>query len=471
MNQFLPRGCHISSENRIKKMVASGCDWQIYLTNLDAYVLAVKTALYDKWIADYSLPEGIFLNELINDCKVFLSSSNYLVSSMERGPYPEDNGQIEAFSIAFKTAKELYPNADVHDAIYIEEYSLLLPASFESSLVDEGIVYGKWLTGGINVSIDSFDRVSRIMSWLSKDALMRSAQIAGFDVTVTNDTPISNETIEEKTVENGLAEDDVLVPAITESFTLIGRPELEQFFNDNIIDIVLHQEQYKRMGISFLGATILYGPPGCGKTYAVEKLSEYLGWRRFDIDSSTIASSYIHDTSKKISEVFHEAIKAAPSILVIDEMEAFLSDRSMAGPSGTHHVEEVAEFLRRIPEAISKGVLVFAMTNMIDSIDPAILRRGRFDHIVEVKMASAEEIAALLKNRFTELPVDETVNADEIAKSLDGHPMSDVTFVLREAGRFAVKRNLDYINGECFDDAVNLLPKKKERNKIGFANS
>ena len=471
MNQFLPRGCHISSENRIKKMVASGCDWQIYLTNLDAYVLAVKTALYDKWIADYSLPEGIFLNELINDCKVFLSSSNYLVSSMERGPYPEDNGQIEAFSIAFKTAKELYPNADVHDAIYIEEYSLLLPASFESSLVDEGIVYGKWLTGGINVSIDSFDRVSRIMSWLSKDALMRSAQIAGFDVTVTNDTPISNETIEEKTVENGLAEDDVLVPAITESFTLIGRPELEQFFNDNIIDIVLHQEQYKRMGIYFPGATILYGPPGCGKTYAVEKLSEYLGWRRFDIDSSTIASSYIHDTSKKISEVFHEAIKAAPSILVIDEMEAFLSDRSMAGPSGTHHVEEVAEFLRRIPEAISKGVLVFAMTNMIDSIDPAILRRGRFDHIVEVKMASAEEIAALLKNRFTELPVDETVNADEIAKSLDGHPMSDVTFVLREAGRFAVKRNLDYINGECFDDAVNLLPKKKERNKIGFANS
>lgn len=471
MNQFLPRGCHISSENRIKKMVASGCDWQIYLTNLDTYVLAVKTALYDKWIADYSLPERIFLNELINDCKVFLSSSNYLVSSMERGPYPEDNGQIEAFSIAFKTAKELYPNADVHDAIYIEEYSLLLPASFESSLVDEGIVYGKWLTGGINVSIDSFDRVSRIMSWLSKDALMRSAQIAGFDVTVTNDTPISNETIEEKTVENGLAEDDVLVPAITESFTLIGRPELEQFFNDNIIDIVLHQEQYKRMGISFPGATILYGPPGCGKTYAVEKLSEYLGWRRFDIDSSTIASSYIHDTSKKISEVFHEAIKAAPSILVIDEMEAFLSDRSMAGPSGTHHVEEVAEFLRRIPEAISKGVLVFAMTNMIDSIDPAILRRGRFDHIVEVKMASAEEIAALLKNRFTELPVDETVNADEIAKSLDGHPMSDVTFVLREAGRFAVKRNLDYINGECFDDAVNLLPKKKERNKIGFANS
>ena len=161
---------------------------------------------------------------------------------------------------------------------------------------------------------------------------------------------------------------------------------MEQFFNDNIVDIVLNQEQYKRMGISFPGATILHGPPGCGKTYAVEKLAEYLGWKRFDIDSSTVASSYIHDTSKKISEVFSAAIKAAPSILVIDEMEAFLSNRNMAGPSGTHHIEEVAEFLRRIPEAISKGVLVFAMTNMIDTIDPAILRRGRFDHIIEVKI-------------------------------------------------------------------------------------
>ena len=231
---------------------------------------------------------------------------------------------------------------------------------------------------------------------------------------------------------------------------------------------MLHQEEYKRMGISFPGATILYGPPGCGKTYAVERLSEYLGWPRFDIDSSTIASSFIHDTSKKISEVFQAAIKASPSIIVIDEMEAFLSDRGMAGPTGTHHVEEVAEFLRRIPEAISKGVLVFAMTNMISSIDAAILRRGRFDHIIEVKMANAEEIQALLDYRFKELPVDESVDSQKIAAALDGHPMSDVTFVLREAGRFAVKRNLEFITQECFDDALNMFPQKKERNKIGF---
>jgi SpoVK/Ycf46/Vps4 family AAA+-type ATPase len=224
------------------------------------------------------------------------------------------------------------------------------------------------------------------------------------------------------------------------------------------------------MGIMFPGATILYGPPGCGKTYAVERLSEYLGWQRFDIDSSTIASSYIHDTSKKISEVFQAAIKAAPSVLVIDEMEAFLTDRGLSGPSGTHHIEEVAEFLRRIPEAIAKGVLVFAMTNMIESIDPAILRRGRFDHIIEVKMANKDEIEALLISKFSEIPVEQTVNVNVIAVKLEGHPMSDVTFVLREAGRLAVKRGLEMINDECFETALAQLPKKKERTPIGFIN-
>lgn len=466
MIQFLRRGYRVSDENRIKKMVAYGCDWQIYLTNLDVYVLAVKTSLYNAWASDYSLPVSIFQDDASNDYKVFVSSSNYIISSMEHGPYPENNGQIEAFSIAFKTANDLYPGANVRDAIYIEEYSLLLPTSFDVNLVDNGIVYGKWLTGGINISIDSFDRISKIMSWLPKPSLRRSAQMAGFEIAAPVDDAV--EKTEGMVSEQPEDENSVTLP--NEHFSLVGRPELEQFFNDNIVDIVLHQEQYKRMGIPFPGATILYGPPGCGKTYAVERLSEYLGWQRFDIDSSTIASSYIHDTSKKISEVFHSAIKAAPSILVIDEMEAFLSDRGMAGPTGTHHVEEVAEFLRRIPEAISKGVLVFAMTNMIDAIDPAILRRGRFDHIIEVKMPTAKEIESLLKIKFTDLPIDETVEAERIANVLDGHPMSDITFVLREAGRFAVKRGHDYMNSECFEDALNLLPKKKERAKIGFVN-
>ena len=466
MEQWLPRGTSVGAEKRIKRMISAGEEWQIYSTNQDSFVLATTNFLYRKWVEQYSLPGGIFTPA--DGYMLFCSSGNYLISSLNHGPYPENNGQVEAFSIAFSTVVRLFPEVDLVDAVYLEEYSLILPGIQGGEVTPKECIYGKWLTGGVSISANSFHRIAKFMSWMPVASLNRSFELAGFEVPTlpaeenSSTTPIDN--LRE------VSESDIIgtanVPA--DKFTLVGRPSLEQFFNDNIVDIVLNQEQYKRMGISFPGATILHGPPGCGKTYAVEKLAEYLGWKRFDIDSSTIASSYIHDTSKKISEVFNAAIKAAPSILVIDEMEAFLSNRNIAGPSATHHIEEVAEFLRRIPEAISKGVLVFAMTNMIETIDPAILRRGRFDHIVEVKMASKEEILELLKMKLRELPIADDVDFESIAKKSDSHPMSDVTFVLREAGRMAVKTHAEYINQECFDKALNMLPKKEEKRKIGF---
>ena len=470
MMQWLPRGFSISDDKRIKKVISSSENWQIYSTNQDTYVLAVTTALYETWLKDYSLPDGIFHEIESNEkYQVFCSKGDYLISSLENGPFPDSFGQVEAFSIAFNTTVKLFPDVDLKDAVYIEEYSLILPGTQSEEASAKDYVYGKWLTGGINISANSFERISKIMSWIPPIVLCKSFRMAGFDVSIplTNDNNIT-ELIEVNNDEE-ITDKPAVIQTIDSSFRLIGRPDLEAFFNDNIIDIVLNQEKYKRMGISFPGATILHGAPGCGKTYAVERLAEYLGWKRFDIDSSTIASSYIHDTSKKISEVFSEAIKAAPSILVIDEMEAFLSNRNMSTASGTHHIEEVAEFLRKIPEAISHGVLVFAMTNMIDMIDPAILRRGRFDHIIEVKMASKEEIAAYLTAKFEELPVAEDASIDYIAESLDGHPFSDVTYILREAGKLAVKSGKDFIDKECFDKALSTLPQKEEKRKIGFA--
>jgi len=171
---------------------------------------------------------------------------------------------------------------------------------------------------------------------------------------------------------------------------------LEQFFNEHVIDIIENEVRYRALGIEFPSAIILHGPPGCGKTFAVEKLVDYLGWPSFQIEASSVASPYIHETSKKVAEVFEAAIKNAPSVLIIDEMEAFLADRQ-GGAEGHHRVEEVAEFLRRIPEAINKHVLIVAMTNRIDMIDSAILRRGRFDHVIKVDMASQIEVESLLK--------------------------------------------------------------------------
>ena len=470
MKQILPRGFVIPDGKAIKRMIAEGEEWQIYITNVDSYVVAISPELYQTWIDNYYLPEGIFTTlDSIFSWKMLSSPIEYLISSIGSGPYPTTFREIEAFSIAFSTASRLYENADLSEAIYIEEYSLLLPTS-QNQQIDNSVAYGKWITAGVNISIDSFGRVCELMTWASPEAIQDAARIAGFDVEPIHESKDGNNGVCEAVnccdERKHKTQRAVAHQSGESQFSLVGRPDLEKFFNESIIDVVLNREAYQRMGIPFPGATILYGPPGCGKTFAVDMLAEYLGWPRFDIDSSSIASSLIHDTPKKISEVFSKAINAAPSILVIDEMEAFLSSRSAT--SHEHHVEEVAEFLRRIPEAISKNVLIFAMTNVIDTIDPAILRRGRFDHIIEVKMASAEEIEALLTKKLNELPVDETVNAHDIAKALDKHPLSDVTFVLREAGRYAVKSGLELMTEECFKNALSSLPKNNEKTKIGF---
>lgn len=456
MEQWLQRGKMITIEKRIKRMISYGQEWQIYLTNRNSYVLVVTASLYTKWIEKYFLPKDIFAE--VNDKQGYwmvVSSNDYIIASLAKGPFPKEGNQIEAFSIVFNQFVKRHPTGDLCNAIYIEEYSLLLPTQ-EGEEIANDVAYGRWLTGGVVISAKNFDRVSMLMSWMSREELEKYFGIAGFDI--INKT---KELLEDEHIE--------LIPGHEkERFSLIGRPELERFFNENIIDVVTQQERYNRMGITFPGATILYGPPGCGKTYAVERLVEYLGWKRFDIDSSTVASSYIHDTSKKIAEVFNAAIKAAPSVIVIDEMEAFLSNRNATLSTGLHHIEEVAEFLRRIPEAISKGVLIFAMTNMIDSIDPAILRRGRFDYIIEVKMANSEEIMAFLNMKFTELPIASDVDVYELAKRLDGHPMSDVTFILREAGMLAVKSKKELIDRDSFDKAITMLPKQETKRKIGF---
>ena len=161
----------------------------------------------------------------------------------------------------------------------------------------------------------------------------------------------------------------------------------------------------------------------------------------------------------------------APSVLVIDEMEAFLSERQ-SGMSGQHHVEEVAEFLRRIPEAIKNRVLIIAMTNKLEMIDPAILRRGRFDHVVKVGMASEAEVRALLEKLVTDLPCEDDIDVTKLAKHLTGRPLSDVAFAVREGARLAARAGKDRLDQSSLLLAMDATPlRSNDENasrKIGF---
>jgi SpoVK/Ycf46/Vps4 family AAA+-type ATPase len=256
-----------------------------------------------------------------------------------------------------------------------------------------------------------------------------------------------------------------------EPFELVGRPELETFFNEHVVDIVRHKDRYRALGIEFPSAIVLHGPPGCGKTFAVEQLVEYLGWPSFQLDASTIASPFIHETSRKVSEMFEKAMQNAPSVLVIDEMEAFLADRETGGGGSHHRVEEVAEFLRRIPEAAKNEVLVIAMTNRVEMIDSAIMRRGRFDHVIAVGYPDEMEVSALLAKLLLTLPKDQTVDPAPLAKALAGRPLSDIAFVVREGARLCARAGSDVLSQGFLLSAVDAAPSRaaeESGRRIGF---
>jgi SpoVK/Ycf46/Vps4 family AAA+-type ATPase len=266
------------------------------------------------------------------------------------------------------------------------------------------------------------------------------------------------------------AASDESVGLADQPFSLPGRSELESFINEHVVDIIREPLRYQTLGIGFPSGIVLHGPPGSGKTFAVEKLTEYLGWPVFKIEASTIASPYIHETSHKVSSVFEHAIKHAPSVLIIDEMEAFLASRELGGEVNHHRLEELSEFLRRIPEAVSSRVLVLATTNRIDLVDPAILRRGRFDHVVEVANATRQEVLHLLQALLKDIPREDDIECEHFANELAGRPLSDVAYTVREAARLAARRERSSIDFQSMTDALHSVGARPEKGRqaIGF---
>ena len=106
------------------------------------------------------------------------------------------------------------------------------------------------------------------------------------------------------------------------------------------------------------------------------------------------------------------------------------------------------------------------MTNYLDMVDPAIRRRGRFDHLVEVAMPSEMEVKSLVESIFDKIPTSNDINYDDLIKKLTGKPLSDCTYVLREACRIAAKSRKDFVDQYSIAEALSSLPKiNKDKEK------
>lgn len=439
LDAWLPVGFSTPDGERTRLALHEGMDWQIYEAQGGGRILITKQLLAARWIESGLLDASQICSFEFGGEKYceFSSGIDYVLAPVIESNSPEGKNEALSFAESLKETRDIDATSSVHDAIYVERLSRLLPTYSLSSRVSDDVVFGTWLTGGVPVSVQSFRRLRTLTNWLGASHLRDVVVRGGFEVSekIIGPKPSAHKISEHSEAAEVAKSDEQK----TAQFSLAGRPELEQFINEHVVDIIENEARYKVLGIEFPSAIILHGPPGCGKTFAVERLVDYLGWPSFQIEASSVASPYIHETSKKVAEIFNKAMENAPAVLVIDEMEAFLSERQSGIGSGQHHIEEVAEFLRRIPEAIKNRVLIIAMTNKIEMIDAAILRRGRFDHVVKVGMASEEEVHALLEKLVKDLPCENDIDATLLAKHLTGRPLSDVAFAVREGARLAAR--------------------------------
>ena len=469
---------------QIGSFYVKGTKWQLYTTVSGGYALAVCAELYEKWIREDLLEDGLVF-PYGQQRYVLTVPEGELISSVEYGPFVKDVLQVKAFARALKNS--MRPGSiSLADGLYISRLGRVLPTFCDRGKGDAALILGSWICAGMQISLADTLRMRRYAAFLSDDARISILEMFeiqeqfpadGEGTVLRMPTPIDRawKRDPEDAPGVGRAPLDAVTGKLERkqrgegSFVLPGRPALETFFREEILDVIDREEEYRRFGVGFPGATLFYGPPGSGKTYAVEKLAEYLGWPVLRINSGSVGSKWVHETSRKVSEMFDLAIREAPSVLIIDEMEAFLSSRESAGGSVEIHLEEVGEFLRRIPDAAANHVLLFGMTNMPDAIDEAILRRGRFDHIIEVGMPSAAEVRAVLESVLKDLPLQGELNLDRLSEQLAGRPFSDVTFVIGEAGRISVLRMQKGIDSSAMQEAVRKLsPGAKPKRQIGF---
>lgn len=476
LDAWLPIGFKLPDGAKARIALYEGADWQVYETQGDGRALVVHDELGARWQEAGLIDEGTFAPFQFGDhqLRAISCSPSQTLLPISEAKSPDNKTEALSFALALKATRDIDSESALQDALYVEKITRLLPTYSISSRAGDDVVLGYWLTGGASIPATSFRRLRQTMSWLGPSHLKDVVQAAGFEVAEV--MPLERKPLAPaKKTEDAPAEkvDEVkhAEPEPNKVFELAGRPELAAFFNEHIVDIILHRDRYKALGIEFPSAVILHGPPGCGKTFAVDRLVDFLGWPSFQIDASSVASPYIHETSKKVAQVFDKAMENAPSVLVIDEMEAFLADREMG--SGHHRVEEMAEFLRRIPEAVKSDVLIIAMTNRIEMIDPAIQRRGRFDHVVKVDFANEVEVRALLDKLLSSLPKESDVDAKPLAKELAGRPLSDVSFVVREGARLAARTGKEKLDQASLLAALRSSPAREReggetKRRIGF---
>ncbi len=216
---------------------------------------------------------------------------------------------------------------------------------------------------------------------------------------------------------------------------IAGMDELKEMLHKRVILILQNKELAEKYKLTPPNGMLLYGPPGCGKSFFAEKFAEETGFNFILVKASDLGSIYVHGSQGKIADLFKKAEENAPTVLCFDEFDAFVPNRS-SDNSGGNQAGEVNEFLSQLNNCSKRGIFVIATSNRPDKVDPAVLRTGRIDKQVYVPMPDATARKLMFELYLKDRPCGE-IDSDALAKKTDGYVASDIAYIVNEAATIA----------------------------------
>ena len=215
-----------------------------------------------------------------------------------------------------------------------------------------------------------------------------------------------------------------------------GMSEVKMALERDVILPLREPELYERYKVSLPNGILLYGPPGCGKTFIARKLADHMDFHFVEIKPSDLASIYVHGGQQLIGKMFDSAREKAPSILFIDELDALAPSRE-GYDVGHHYQAEVNELLVQLNECSKNDVLVIGATNLISNIDKAVRRPGRLDKKIFIGPPDFEARYELFQIYLKDRPL-KNIDWTRLAEETEIYTCAEIEELANESARIAL---------------------------------
>jgi transitional endoplasmic reticulum ATPase len=205
-----------------------------------------------------------------------------------------------------------------------------------------------------------------------------------------------------------------------------------------------HGDLFDEAGVKPLKGVLLCGPPGCGKTLLAKAAASATQVNFISVKGPSLMSKYIGESERAVREVFRKAKQAAPCLIFFDEIDALVPRRGSGGSDAGVSERVVGQFLAEL-DGVEKltGVFVLAATNRPDMVDPALLRPGRFDMVVEIALPDEQERLAILQVQVRGKPIDKKVDLKVLAVETVGLTGADLGAICNRAALNAIRDRIE----------------------------